>query len=141
MEEREKILELHDLQRKYHFEKMATEFASLMSENHISVNMGEIKSPTKESNIARFDAYFNSVEFEKWDDITPPIIKFSDDHSMAYTIVNKEVLISYLNEDEELVRQKTEYSWVAIYKKHKDEWKIDCIASTNKESELSIIEN
>jgi hypothetical protein len=140
LEEKEKILELHNLQRKYHFEKMAEEFASLMSIEYISVNKGEIKKPTKGDNIKRFSDYFNSVEFEKWDDIKPPIIRFSDDYTVAYTIVNKEVVVKYLNENKEMTKQQTEFSWVTIYKKHIDGWKIDCVASTNKPSVTNIID-
>ncbi len=133
-EEKNKILELHQKQREYHFNKMAEEFASQLSSTHISVNRGEINMPSKESNIKRFSSYFNSVEFEKWDDVNPPIVRFSDDYKMAYTIVNKEVVVKYSNENEELIREKTEFSWVAIYRKYDEGWKIDCVASTNKPS-------
>ena len=131
-QETAKILELHNLQRSYHFDKMPEPLASLLSEHHISVNRGEIKRPTKASNIERFGNYFNAVEFEKWDDIQPPVIRFSDDYSMAYTVVNKEVTVRYQNEESDTIRSTTEFAWVAIYRKRNDEWLIDCVASTNK---------
>ena len=136
VEARNEILKQHELQRKYHFEKMAEEFASQLSSNHISVNRGEIKKLTKEEHVNRIGNYFNAVEFEKWDDISPPIIRFSDDYSLAYTIVDKEVIVNY--NDDNGIRQKesTKFSWVAIYKRYDDEWKIDCVASTNKSSEI-----
>lgn len=132
--EMKKILALHEQQRTFHFEKMAEEFASLLSENHISVNRGEIKSPTTAENTERFKNYFKSVEFEKWDDVQPPTVRFSDDFSLAYTIVNKEVVVTYKDENDQHHRELTEFSWVAIYKKYSDGWKIDCVASTNKPS-------
>ncbi|WP_062058270.1 hypothetical protein [Aquimarina longa] len=88
-EEENKILQLHHLQKEYHFKKLAKEFASQMSTGFISVNRGEIKKPTKGDNIKKYDTYFNSVTFEKWDDISPPIIRFSDEYTMAYTVVHK----------------------------------------------------
>lgn len=130
--ERSRIMALHNLQRTYHFEKMTEEFVTLFSENHISVNRGAISRPSGAENRERFNRYFESVEFEKWDDIDPPVIRFSDDGSMAYTIVHKEVVVNYRNEDNEKVRESTGFSWVAIYKKYAGEWKIDCVASTNK---------
>ena len=130
--ERDEILRLHNLQRDFHFQKRVEEFASLLSESHISVNRGEIKHPAREENIDRFGNYFDNVDFVKWDDLQPPIIRFSDDYSLAYTTVNKEVIVKYQDEMNNEVRDSTEYSWVAIYKKYSDGWKIDCVASTNK---------
>ncbi len=138
--EKEKILELHNSQRTYHFDKMTAELVSQFSEHHISVNRGEINSSSKEEHMARFTSYFNSVEFEKWDDITPPVIRFSDDYSLAYTIVDKEVVVRYLDENGKEMRGSTKFSWVTIYKKYPDGWKIDCIASTNKPNVVSEID-
>ena len=131
----QEILELHNRQRDFHFQKMAPEFANLLSENHISVNRGAVNTPTIEENTTRFQNYFDSVEFVKWDDIKPPVIRFSDDGSMAYTVVEKEVVVKYKNEESQEILETTIFAWVAIYKKYGSEWKIDCVASTNKASE------
>ncbi|MEM7103365.1 MAG: hypothetical protein AAF502_09570 [Bacteroidota bacterium] len=133
------ILELHHLQKKFHVDKMVDEFANLLADNHISVNRGRISAPTREENAKRFSSYFSAVEFEKWDDLKPPVIRFSDDGSMAYTIVNKEVTVTYDGEEDQKVRETVEYSWVAIYKKYPDGWKIDCVASTNLEPQQEIL--
>ncbi len=134
--ERARILELHQLQQKYHLEKMAPEFAALMAEDYISINRGEITTPSYEENRERFQNYFDAVEFVKWEDVNPPIIRFSDDASMAYTVVEKEVIVRYDYEGVEPTEQLTHFSWVAIYKKTAGEWAIDCVASTNQEPEM-----
>jgi len=133
---RNEILEMHNLQRDYHLNKMAEEFVSQLSNDHISVNRGEIASPSNAELLGRFKNYFESVEFEKWDDINPPVIKFSDDYSLAYTIVDKDVIVNYEKENGDLLRDSTKFSWVAIYKKYDEGWKIDCVASTNRPSEI-----
>lgn len=130
------ILELHHIQRQYHFEKQSEDFAKLLSENHISVNKGKISQPTFEENKTRFGKYFESVEFEKWDDIDEPIIRFSDDGTLAYTIVTKDVIVNYQTSDSTLVKEQTIFTWVAIYKKYNDQWKVDCVASTNLPSHV-----
>ena len=132
----QQIMDMHRLQRKYHFEKMAEAFADQLSVEHISVNRGEIRSLTRDEHIGRLNNYFGSVEFEKWDDLNPPIIRFSEDYSMAYTIVDKEVVVIFEDEKGEKQRELTKFSWVAIYRRHSDGWKIDCVASTNKPSEF-----
>ena len=126
------ILKLHEEQRNFHFKKMAPEFAALMGPNYISVNRGIISQPSTAENTERFSNYFNSVEFEKWDDLKPPVIRFSDDHSIAYTIVDKEVILHYEGDEGEQIRDTSHFAWLAIYKKHEGVWKIDCVASTNE---------
>lgn len=134
-EERKKILDLHQKQRDYHFFKDSISFANQMSENFISVNRGEISKPQKKKTISRYHRYFSSVEFLEWDDVSEPIIKFSDDGTMAYTIVDKIVRVAYLNQKGDTVEGKTHFAWTAIYKKYGDEWKIDNVTSTNKPEE------
>ncbi|MEO1031841.1 MAG: hypothetical protein AAFX55_10580 [Bacteroidota bacterium] len=130
--EKKQVLKLHHAQRDYHFNKDSIAFANQLSENFISVNKGIINSPNQSETISRYHNYFTSVAFLKWDDVSEPIIKFSDDGTMAYTIVDKIVAVSQLNENSEIVESQTHFVWTAIYRKYKDQWKIDCVTSTNK---------
>ncbi|WP_242155708.1 nuclear transport factor 2 family protein [Aestuariivivens sediminis] len=130
------ILELHNLQRDYHFNKDSISFANLLSKNFISVNKGIISRPKKSEIISRYNNYFSSVEFVKWDDISEPVIKFSDDGTLAYTIVNKIVKITYNNEKGETIEGETHFAWTAIYRKYGNEWKIDCLTSTEEHQSI-----
>ncbi|MBO3698155.1 nuclear transport factor 2 family protein [Roseivirga sp. E12] len=129
-EERDKILALHNLQRDYHFNKDSIAFANQFSDDFVSVNKGVIAHPSKEETITRYNGYFSSVEFVKWDDLSEPIIKFSDDGSMAYTIVDKIVSITFQDENGETQSGETHFAWTAIYKKYGDNWKIAAVTST-----------
>jgi len=131
-EEKSKILKLHNAQRDYHFNKDSIAFANQLSDNFISVNRGLISSPKKEETISRYNGYFSSVEFVKWDDVTEPIIRFSEDGRMAYTVVDKIVSLTYKDQIGNTVEGKTHFAWTAIYKKYGEQWKIDCITSTEK---------
>jgi len=82
--EKEQVLKLHHAQRDYHFNKDSIAFANQFSDNFISVNRGKISTPQKNETISRYHGYFSSVEFLKWDDVSDPIIRFSNDGSMAY---------------------------------------------------------
>lgn len=134
-DERNKILQLHNLQRDNHFNKDSISFASHLSENYISVNKGRISHPKSKELITRYHNYFSSVEFVKWDDVTDPIIRFSEDGTLAYSIVNKIVKVTYQGENGELLDNETHYAWTAIYKKYGEEWKIDCVTSTEQPAE------
>lgn len=134
-EEKDRILELHHLARDYHFGKDSVAFAHQLSSDFISVNKGEITTPNMEEIISRYHRYFSSVEFVKWDDVAEPIIKFSDDGSMAYVIVDKIVVVTYKDENGNSKEGQTHFAWTAIYKKYGSEWKIDCVTSTERSSE------
>jgi hypothetical protein len=131
-EEKIKILELHNAQRDYHFNKDSIAFANQFSDSFIGIGDGTISSPSKEEKISRYNRYFSLVEFIKWDDVSEPIIKFSDDGSMAYTIVDKIVVLTYKDQEGNEVKGETHYAWTTIYKKYGEEWKIDCVTSTEK---------
>ena len=133
--EKQRILELHNLQREYHFNKDSIAFADQLSENFISVNRGVISRPDKKMTIQRYNNYFSSVEFLKWDDLADPIIRFSGDGKMAYTIVDKIVEVAEKSENGDTIRSETHFAWTAIYKKYGDEWKIDCVTSTENDIE------
>jgi hypothetical protein len=130
--EKAAILELHNAQRDYHFNKDSIAFANQLSDNFISVNKGLVSSPKRTKTISRYHDYFSSVEFLKWDDVSEPIIKFSDDGSMAYTVVDKIVTTYYKDGHGNLIEDETHFAWTTIYKKYENEWRIDCVTSTNK---------
>ena len=129
---RSEILNLHNSQREYHFKKDSIAFADQLSDNFISVNRGEISTPERAATISRYNSDFSSVEFNRWDDVTEPIINFSNDGSMAYTIVDKIVELTYQGQDGEIINDTTHFAWTAIFKKYGEEWKIECVTSTTK---------
>lgn len=130
--EKAQILKMHHAQRDYHFNKDSIAFANQLSDDFISVNRGIISKPTKSETISRYNGYFSSVEFLKWDDLSDPVIKFSDDGTMAYCIVDKIVAITTKDENGQDIKSETHFAWTAIFRKHNNEWKIESVTSTNK---------
>lgn len=131
-DDEKQILQLHALQREYHFRKDSLAFMNQLSDDFISVNKGLITHPKREETLQRYHRYFDSVEFEKWDDVTPPIVRFSDDHSIAYTVVDKMVKTQWQDGDGQTVTDSTHFAWTAIYRKEQGIWKIDCVTSTQR---------
>ena len=129
---REEIYELHKAQRTYHFEKDSLAFVNQLSPNYVEISKGIISSPGFEEKLERYHRYFSQVEFLKWDDLQEPIIRFSEDGSLAYTVVDKIVEVSYKDENGEELIGKTHFAWTAIYRKTEDGWKVECAISTNE---------
>ena len=77
------IYVLHNAQRKYHFEKDSVSFVNQLSEDYVEVKNGIVSRPKLEDKLSRYHSYFSQVEFLKWDDLQEPIIRFSEDGSLA----------------------------------------------------------
>ncbi|HKO81971.1 MAG TPA: hypothetical protein VJU78_16305 [Chitinophagaceae bacterium] len=126
------IKSLLQQERKAHFERNTELFMSEFADSMISVNKGKVSVATPEENKKRIRAYFGSVEFIKWDDVAEPIIRLADDGSLAYAVVQKQVILSRTDSLGKPFIDTTGYAWVSVYRKQKGEWKVECNASTNK---------
>lgn len=130
--EKKEILRLEAKQREYHFTKNTRAFVDMASADFISIDRGVISKPSKEASYERFDAYFKAVEFVKWDDKNEPVIRFSNDGSIAYVAVDKLVVLKLKDESGKEKLDTTNFAWLTVYKKENSGWKTDCVASTNK---------
>lgn len=130
--EKKVIAELLEQERKAHFANDVDLFISEFADTTISIRNGVVRSQTTSEARKRIEPYFNSVEFIHWDDVVPPIIDISDDGSLAYAIVQKNVVLTYNDTLGVPLIDTTNYAWITIYKKLAGEWKMVCNASTEK---------
>lgn len=131
--DRSRLMELHEEARTFHFEKNAKGMVNGFADNFISVNRGKVDTIlSREEDNRRFQAYFDAVKFKKWDDISPPIIRFSDDHSLAYVIIDKLVVLDTKDSVGADVESTTHFAWISIFRKRNNDWHLECVASTNE---------
>lgn len=139
--EKQKLLHLHQAQQYAHLQKNVEAFVAQFDQNMLSVNRGKISTLSPAAARPRIQNYFDQVNFKKWADVSPPRIEFSDDGSMAYVVVDKMVVLTYLDEQKNTVEESTHFAWVSICKKQPDgEWKIVCNVSTNEPEVKKILE-
>jgi hypothetical protein len=119
--------ELLAQERSAHFNRSAAQFVMDFSDSMISVNKGRVAKQSVENYRKKFQSYFDNVEFHAWDDMEQPHISFSDEGSLAYAIVAKNVIVTHFEKSD-----TTEFAWVSIYRKLNGEWKLECNVSTNK---------
>jgi hypothetical protein len=125
------ILSLLKQARVAHFTRNAKMLVSTFADDFSSISNGKISKPTREAGLSRFQNYLNNSTFIEWDDITPPIIKVSDDASMAYALVHKKVRLVAKNESGKEEEETEIFAWAEIYRKIKGEWKLTAVISTN----------
>ena len=130
--EKQTIMSMLQTERKAHFERNVNLFIAEFADSMISVNRGIVSIPTKEQHKERIGKYFGRVQFIKWDDTAGPIIRFSDDGSLAYAIIQKNVIVTYPDSTGKTYYDTTHYAWSSIFRKYSGEWKVECNISTNK---------
>jgi hypothetical protein len=73
-------------------------------------------------------AYLDRSTFIEWDDITPPVIRMSDDGSMAFLLVHKRVRLLDKNDGG---KEKVEvFAWSTTFRKIAGKWKMTSVTST-----------
>ena len=130
--ERQEILELLQQEQRAHLEKNVDLFMSEFADGMIAVNRGSVVARSEAENRERIGKYFSSVDFVKWDDVQEPVISLSADGTMAYAIVQKEVILAQKDSTGKVVNDTTHFAWVSIYRKQSGNWKVECNVSTNR---------
>lgn len=119
-------------ERTAHFEHNAALFTGTFADSMTSVNKGKVTKASRQQLQERFQHYFDQSEFIKWDDVAEPQIHFSNDGSLAYAVIQKEVIIAVADSAGIKHNDTTHFAWVSIYRKQNGEWKGECNISTNK---------
>lgn len=125
------LLELQKQARVAHFTRNANLLVSTFADDFTNIAGGKITKPAREASITRFQNYLNNSTFLEWDDIAPPVIKVSDDASMAYVLVHKKVRLLAKNENGISTEETEIFAWIETYRKIKGEWKLTAVVSTN----------
>jgi hypothetical protein len=126
----EKIRNILKQERTAHFNRDVQLFMSGFKDSSWVANKGVVSAFIKNKDYKRFEEYFHSVDFIKWDDVVEPIINFSGDSSLAYAIVQKKVIVK--NKFSKKI-DTTDFAWVTIYRKINGNWLVEGNISTNKE--------
>lgn len=122
------LLRMHYRDRAAHFNRDAGYIFSNFADEYFSVGNGRVNLPDRRAGQARMQAYLDSSTFLEWDDITPPIIRVSDDGSMAYVLVHKKVrLLDKNNGSKEEIEI---FAWSMTLRKIAWKWKVTSVTST-----------
>ena len=132
-EEEKKLLISNEIQRRAHMENDASLLVSQIADTLITVQRGKVRVESNEAIKKRFESYFKTVKYLKWDDVVPPVIHISEDGTMATVIVEKITQARHLEQSGDWGEpSETHFAWAAIYQKVEGEWKITTITSTRE---------
>ena len=119
---RSEILELHKTTIDAHWKKDIDFFTKDISDNYFSVGNGEIRIKTKREITDQFTNYLNNTTFSEYRDLQEPIIGFSKDGSLAWSIVKVKVAGKRKLDDGSVRDLNFTCAWITLYEKQKDKW-------------------
>ena len=116
------ILEIHKQEIAAHWNKDVTFFNKNISEDYVSVSRGEIRQPSKDEIESNFSNYLDNTTFLEYRDLQEPIIGFSDDGSVAWSIVR--VKVSGIRKMNDGTERELDFicAWITLYKRQNDKW-------------------
>ena len=132
---RQEILDLHHKTIDAHLKKDPGFFTEHMAEGYFAVQNGEIRRPTREDAAGEYARYLATTTFTEYRDLQEPLVGFSKDGSIAWSVVRVKVAGSERAEtgperDFDLV-----WAWVTLYERKDGRWIWLGEASTFKEAD------
>lgn len=122
------LLRGHYRGRAAHFGRDAAAIYTDFADEFFNLGNGQISLGDRDAGRKRMQAYFDASTFIEWDDITPPVIRVSDDGSMAFVLVHKRVRLLDKNDGG---KEKIEvFAWTTTLRKIAGKWKMTSVTST-----------
>lgn len=128
------LLDLLNDARAHHFARDAAAVLAVQGSDFLAVNAGQVARPAPGSGQPRLQAYFDSVEFEAWDDLAPPIVIMSDDATLASVVVQKRVRTRPRWQEGSAVSE-TDFAWLQVWRKTDEGWRMVAVANTSTGSQ------
>jgi hypothetical protein len=128
---RSEIMDFHKKFIEDHLNKNIDSFVEDYAKDYIFVAHGEINNPSKDEFTTSFRNYLNSTTFSEYRDLEEPIIGFSKDGSLAWSIAKVKLAGSQTLEDGSQNDFDVTYAWITLFERQGDKWIRTVEVSTN----------
>jgi len=119
---RREILDLHQQTIDAHWKKDVGFFARHMADDYFAVQNGEIRNPNREEIEAEYERYLTTTTFTEYRDLREPIVGFSNDGSIAWSIVQVKVAGRDRNESGAEGDFGLTWAWITLYGRKGGRW-------------------
>ena len=119
---RSEIADLHKALIDAHLNKDVGFFVQDLSEDYLSVSGGEIRKPSTEEIRSTVSDYLDHTTFAEYRDLCEPIIGFSQDGSVAWSIVQVKVAGKRKMGDGSERDSDFICAWITLFERRGDRW-------------------
>lgn len=122
MELKAELLEIHEKFIEAHLDKNVDFFVHDLAEDYVFVARGEVSHPTPDDIKSNMSDYLNNTEFSEYSDTQEPIIGFSKDGSLGWSIVRVKVAGKRTMADG--TERDTDFicAWITLFERQGDKW-------------------
>ena len=127
---RAEILATIQRDRLAHYRTDPALLASGTADAFLSVTRGAIRPITPAGFRETFERVFRGAHYHEWDDVEPPVVRVSDDGTMAWVVSKLKVRRTAPDEKGEPREQSFVYAGIMVYEKRDGRWMKTVNAST-----------
>lgn len=120
--EKAELLQSHRADREAHFKTDVDMLQRNAPEEFIAVSRGKINKAKKSDTRKMFTEYFKNAKYSEWDDLEEPIVRISNDGSMAWMITRVKVKRTQTGTDGKEREEKFVYAGIMTYEKIDGRW-------------------
>lgn len=128
--ERQTLLAMHANDRRAHFETDANVLLESSIDTFTWVGNAQISRTVKKDRIKVFEQNFSGAAYSKWDNLEEPIVRISDDGTLAWMITKLEVRRTKKNDKGREAQEGFIYAGIMTYKKVDGKWLKEANVST-----------
>lgn len=128
--DQEAILEILRSDRQAHLKTDAALLASHLAESLVEISNGEIHVRSRLEVETFFKQYFEGAVYLMWEDIQPPLIRFSSDLTMAWVVRMVRVRRTSRETPGEAGSEEFSSAYTSTYEKRGGAWKMTSVTST-----------
>jgi len=115
------ILALHEKVLQAHRANDVNMLMEDASDDYVLVTSGEVIYPTADERALRFGEYFAITTFDKYEDSIAPVVRVSDDGSLAWLIARVSVsAVQEVSGQEQALEFIS--AWIELYEKRDGRW-------------------
>ena len=115
-----------------HVENLPDLWMSLESAEYISVNGGRISFPPASDRLAGRRSYLDAATFTRYEDLREPIVRISDDGTLAWLAAEVAVSGTVVGADGEPEPFDDVWAWIELYERGPEGWRIVGNASNRR---------
>ena len=105
-----------------HLEKDLDFFVKDLSEDYFSVTSAEIRRPTREQILEKFEYYLGRTTFTEYHDLEEPVIGISHDGSLGWSLVRVKIAGKQEQEDGSLADLDFSCAWITLFERRDGKW-------------------
>ena len=120
--EKAELLKVHQTDREAHFKTDVEMILLHSADEFISVSSGRVERSTRRALREFFEGYFKNAKYYEWDDLEPPVVRISNDASMAWMIVRTKVSRTQKDDAGAERRRQFVYAGIMTYEKQNGKW-------------------